>query len=83
MQPLVSVAPAVLLLKRPVRNKLPQANHIDPVSEIIRERASSQKSKIKLYADNKAYVKPCTISPAWSKCTGQEAIFCIKRRNCL
>ena len=57
------VAPAVLLLKRPVRNKLPQANHIDPVSEIIRERASSQKSKIKLYADNKAYVKPCTISP--------------------
>ena len=27
-----SVAPAVLLLKRPVHNKLPQANHIDPVS---------------------------------------------------
>ena len=26
------VAPAVLLLKRPVRNRLPQANHIDPVS---------------------------------------------------
>ena len=34
------VAPAVLLLKRPVRNKLPQANHIDPVTEIVRERDS-------------------------------------------
>ena len=37
------VAPAVLLLKRPVRNKLPQVNHIDPVAEIVRERDSSQK----------------------------------------
>ena len=27
------VATAVLLLKRPVRNKVPQANHIDPVAE--------------------------------------------------
>ena len=43
------VAPAVLLLKRPVRNKLPQANHIDPVTEIVRERDSSQKSTIKAY----------------------------------
>lgn len=57
------VAPAVLLLKRPVRNKLPQANHVDPVSEIIRKRDSSQKAKIKAHADNKTYVKPCTISP--------------------
>ena len=56
------VVPAVLLLKRPVCNKLPQANHKDPVSEIIREHDSSQKSKIKLHADNKTYVKPCTIS---------------------
>ena len=57
------VAPAVLLFKRPVRNKLPQANHADPVAEIVRERDSSQKSKIKAHADSKAYVKPCTISP--------------------
>ena len=55
------VAPAVLLLKRPVRNKLP--NHIDPVAEIVRERDSSQKLKMKARADNKAYVKPCNISP--------------------
>ena len=57
------VFPAVLLLKRPVRNKLPQANHIDPVAEIVRERDSSQKLKMKAHADNKAYVKPCNISP--------------------
>lgn len=56
------VAPAVLLLKRPVCNKLPQANHIDPVAEIVRERDSSQKLKMKAHADNKAYVKPCNIS---------------------
>ena len=56
------VAPAVLLLKRPVRNELPQANHIDPVAEIIPERDSSQKLKMKAHADNKAYVKPCNIS---------------------
>ena len=57
------VAPAVLLLKRPVRNKLPQANHIDPVAEIARECSSSQKLKMKAHADNKACVKPCNISP--------------------
>ena len=57
------VAPAVLLLKRSLRNKLPQANHIDPVAEIVRERDSSQKSKIKAHANCKSYVKPCTISP--------------------
>jgi len=54
------------LLKRPVRNKLPQANHIDPVAEIVRERDSSQKLKMKAHADNKAYVKPCNISPGES-----------------
>ena len=57
------VSPAVLLLKRPVRNKLLQLNHIDPVAEIVRERDSSQKLKMKAHADNKAYVKPCNISP--------------------
>ena len=56
-------APAVLLLKGPVRNKLPQANHIDPVAAIVRERDSSQKLKMKAHADNRAYVKPCNISP--------------------
>jgi len=60
------VAPAVLLLKRPVRNKLSQANHIDPAAEIVRERDSSQKLKMKAHADNKAYVKPCNISPGES-----------------
>ena len=57
------VAPAVLLLKRPVRNKLPQTNYVDPVSEIVRERDFSQKSKFKAQADSKVYVKPSTISP--------------------
>lgn len=49
------VAPAVLLLKRPVRNKLPQANHINPVFKIICKHDSLQKSKIKLHTDNKTY----------------------------
>lgn len=57
-----SVAPAVLLLKCPVPNKLPQANHIDPLSQTTRKHDSSQKSKIKAHADSKTYVKPCTIS---------------------
>jgi len=57
------VAPAVLLFKRPVRNKLPQANHADPVAEIVRECDYPQKSKIKAHADSKTYVKPCTIPP--------------------
>ena len=39
------VAPAVLLLKRPVRNKLPQANHIDPVAEIVREATPHRSSR--------------------------------------
>ena len=56
------VSPAVLLLKRPVRDKLPQPNHIDPVAEIVRERDSSPKLKMKAHADNQAYVKPCNIS---------------------
>ena len=61
---ITGVASAVLLLKRPVRNKLPQANRIDPLTEIVRERdSSSQKLEIKAHADNKAYVKPCNISP--------------------
>jgi len=66
-QATTGVAPAVLLLKWPVRNKLPQVNHIDPVAEIVREHDSSQKLKKKAHADNKAYVKPCNISPgeAW------------------
>ena len=59
------VSPAALLLQWPVppRNKLHQPNHIDPVAEIVRERDSSQKLKMKAHADNKAYVKPCNISP--------------------
>ena len=52
------VAPAVLLLNRPVRNKLLQANHVDPVSEPIRKQDFSQKANIKANADNKTYVKP-------------------------
>ena len=57
------MAPAVLLLKRPVRNKLPHTNYVDPVSEIVHERDFSQKSKFKAHADSKVYVKPSTISP--------------------
>ena len=45
------VSPATLLLKRPVRNKLSQPNHIDSVAEIVRERDSSQKLKMKADAD--------------------------------
>ena len=42
------VAPAALLLKPPVRNKLPQVSHVDPVSEMIRKYDSSQKSNFTL-----------------------------------
>ena len=56
-------APSVLLMKRAVRNKIPQADSADPVSEIIRKHDSLQKMKIKSYADNKHHVKPCNISP--------------------
>jgi len=57
------VAPAVLLLKWPVQNKLSQANHIDPVAEIVCKPDSSQKLKMKAHTENKAYVKPCNTSP--------------------
>ena len=57
------VAPAVLLLKRPMRNKLPQTNCIDPVSEVVRECYFSLKSKFKAHADSKVCEKPSTISP--------------------
>ena len=57
------VAPAVLLPEWPMRNKLPQAYHIGPVAEIVHECNFSQKLKMKAHAHNKAYVKPCNISP--------------------
>ena len=60
------VAPSVLLLGRATRNKLPQIKSLDPVAEIIRRKDSSQKQKIKAYADNKSYVTPCTIRPGES-----------------
>ena len=56
------VAPSVLLMKRVARNKIPQTNNVDPVSEIIRRYDSSQKAKIKAYAEQKSYVKPCDIT---------------------
>ena len=51
------------LMKCVVRNKIPQTNNIDPVSEIIRKHYSSQKTMIKAYAASKCYVKPCDIAP--------------------
>ena len=57
------VEPVILLLKRPVRNKSRHANHVDPLSEIIRKHDSSQKSKVKAHVDSKVYVKPCSILP--------------------
>ena len=62
-QATTGVAPTVLLLKWPVRSKLPQVNHIDLVAEIVCEHNSSQKLKKKAPVDNKAFVKPCNISP--------------------
>ena len=56
------VAPSVLLMKRAVRNKIPQINNADPISEIIGKHDSTQKMKIKAYADNKSYVKPSDIT---------------------
>ena len=50
-------------MKRAVPNTIPQANSVDPISDIIRKYDSSQKTKIKVYADNKRYIKPCDISP--------------------
>jgi hypothetical protein len=55
------VAPATLFLKRAVRNKLPQTTESDPVSEIVRKHDDEQKRKMKMYADNKQYVKPSDI----------------------
>lgn len=57
------VAPAILLLKRPVCNKLLRDNHVDPVSGIVHERDSSHKFKFKVHANRRAYVKPSVISP--------------------
>ena len=51
------VAPSVLLMKRAVRNKIPQIKNVDPIAEIIRKHDSIQKMKIKAYADSKGYVK--------------------------
>ena len=61
------IAPSVLLMKHALRNKIPQANSADPMSEIIRKHDSLQMMKIKFYADNKRYVKPCNISPGDSE----------------
>ena len=52
-----SVSPSTLFLKRTVRNKLPQVPTADPVSDIVRKYDSRQKSKMKMYADSKNYVK--------------------------
>jgi hypothetical protein len=49
-------------MKRAVRNQIPQANNIDPVSKIIQRRDLSQKMKIKAYVDKKCYVKPSDIN---------------------
>ena len=54
-------SPATLLLKRAMRTKLPQADHADPISEIIRRHDSAQKLKIKAYADKHGQVKPSNI----------------------
>ena len=60
--------PLVLLLLYCCWNGLfgtsyPKLIKIDPVAEIVRKRDSSPKLKMKAHADNKAYVKPCNISP--------------------
>ena len=55
------VAPSVLLMKRAVRKKVPQIKNVDPIAEIIRKHDSTQKMKIKAYADSKGYVKPSDI----------------------
>ena len=71
------VAPKVLLMKRPVSvyNKLPQDNHVDPVSGIVSERGSSQKFKFKVHVNRKAYVKRSAIYLSrWNR-TGQETIY--------
>ena len=49
-------------MERAVRNTIPQANNVDPVSEKFRMRDSSQKMKIKAYANTKCYVKPSDIN---------------------
>ena len=69
------VAPRVVLLNRPVCNKLPQDNHVDPVSGIVRERASSQKLKFKVLVNRKVYVKRSAIYLSRRNRNGQEAIY--------
>ena len=56
------ITPATLLLKRAVRNKLPQINNVDPVAEIVRKHDSSQKLKIKAHENSKCCVKPCDVN---------------------
>ena len=50
-------------MKRAVGNKIPQADSVDPIFDIIRKHDSSQKMKIKVSEDNKRYIKPCDITP--------------------
>jgi transposase InsO family protein len=52
------VAPSTLFLKRAVRSKLPQIPNHDPIGDLVRKHDTTQKLKIKAYADNKNYVKP-------------------------
>ena len=56
------VSPATLFLGRPVRNKLPSCSYVDPTREAVNERDSTQKMKMKAYADRKSYVKPSDIA---------------------
>ena len=49
-------------LKRTVRNKLPQSTYTDPDAEIVRNRDTEQKRKMKHHADRKCYIKPCDLN---------------------
>jgi hypothetical protein len=55
------VAPSSLMFGRAPRNKLPSLEFADPQRHDVERYDNLMKQKQKLYADNKAYVKPSTL----------------------
>lgn len=56
-----AAAPATLFHNRRVRNKLPCMTDKDPINDLVSKYDSEQKRKMKMYADNKQYVKPSNV----------------------
>ncbi|KAK7111487.1 hypothetical protein V1264_011109 [Littorina saxatilis] len=55
------VAPATALFGRNIKNRLPQLPPQQPADAKMRQQDAHAKAKMKLYADNKNYVKPSNL----------------------